>query len=120
MKYCGMIGFASTEETEPGIWEEQITERTYYGDVIKNTKRNENSDHLNDNITINNSISIVADPYAYEHFFAIRYASWMGSLWEVSNVEVQRPRLILTLGGMYNGPNQTRSSEDTGDIVGES
>lgn len=113
MKYYGKVGFAYTEKTDPGIWEEKISERMYYGDVIRNHRRRETTDQLNDNITVNNAISIIADPYADDHFFAIRYISWMGSLWNVTDVEVQRPRLILTIGGVYNGANETGSGDDT-------
>ena len=102
-KYYGTIGYAVTEETRPGVWEEKITERTYYGDVLRNVKRSENSENLNDNINISNSLSILADPFAYQNFHAIRYATFMGTKWKVSSVEVQYPRLILTIGGEYVG-----------------
>ena len=105
-KYYGMVGYAETAETRPGIWEEVITERPYYGDVIRNVRRLENGESVNDNPVINNSISIVADPYAYRHFLAMRYVEWMGARWKVTNVEVQSPRLLLTIGGVYNGPTK--------------
>ena len=101
-KYCGNVGYAETVETSPGVFKETITVRKYYGDVIRNTRRLESGDHVNDNVNVNNTISIVADAYANLHFFAIRYVEWMGSKWKVSSVEVQRPRLILTIGGIYN------------------
>lgn len=101
-KYYGQIGYVETIETTPGVYEEQITERNYYGDVIRNARRLEGANVINDNIVVNNSLSIVADAYAFQNFFAIRYARWMGVLWKVTNVEVQSPRLILTLGGVYN------------------
>ncbi len=102
-KFYGVIGYAETVETTPGVWTEVITERNYSGDVIKNTKRWQAGENLNDNLMINNTISIVADPFAYQNFYAIRYINWMGALWKISNVEVQRPRLILSIGGVYNG-----------------
>jgi len=102
-KFYGIIGYAETSETAPGVWTEGITERNYSGDVIKNTGRWQSGAKVNDNLTINNSISIVADPFAYQHFHAMRYVNWMGVSWKVTNVEVQRPRLILTIGGVYNG-----------------
>lgn len=102
-KYYGMVGYAETRETRPGIWEEIITERPYYGDVIRNARRLESGESVNDNVVINNSISIVADPYAYQHFANIRYIEWMGAKWKVTNVEVQSPRLLFTIGGVYNG-----------------
>lgn len=101
-KFYGSIGYAETVETSQGIWEEIITERTYVGDVIRNTRRLQSSDNLNDDINVSNEISIVADAFANQNFFSIRYAEFMGARWKVSNVEVKHPRLILTLGGLYN------------------
>ncbi len=103
-KFYGIIGYSVTEETSPGVWTESITERNYYGDVIRNTRRWQPGEGLNDNLTINNIISIVADPFAYQNFHAIRYIKWMGVSWKIDNIEVQRPRLILTIGGVYNEP----------------
>ena len=101
-KYYGKIGFEASVETIPGVWVEQITERTYYGDLIRNTRRLQSSGNVNDNVIISNEISIVADPFAYENFHSIRYAEFMGAKWKVSSVDVQRPRLTLTLGEVYN------------------
>jgi hypothetical protein len=102
-KFYGAIGYAVTSETAPGVWTEGITERNYCGDVIKMSRRWQAGENLNDDLTINNQISIVADPFAYENFHTMRYVKWMGTAWKVSNIDVQRPRLILTLGGVYNG-----------------
>lgn len=102
-KFYGKIGYANTVETEPGVYEEQIVERSYYGDLIRNTRRLQSADQVNDNINISNEISIVADPYATNNFHTMRYAVFMGTKWKISNVEVSYPRLILTLGGVYNG-----------------
>jgi hypothetical protein len=103
-KFYGEIGYGETVETSPGVWEDVITEYSYYGDVIRNTRKLQEGEVLNDDLSVNNSISIVADQYANEHFFAIRYIKWAGALWKVSDVEVQSPRLLLRLGGVYNGP----------------
>ena len=102
-KWYGKIGYAENVEKEPGDWAEEIIERSYYGDMFRNTRLLQNSSGLNDNINIANQISIVADPYANDHIFAMRYVEFQGSKWKVSNVEVQYPRLILTVGGVYNG-----------------
>lgn len=102
-KWFGVVGFAETVEMAPDIWTEQITKRSYYGDLLRNNRRLQASDQLNDNITIANEISIVSDPYANQHFHAIRYVEFAGTKWKVSNVEVLYPRLKLTLGGVYNG-----------------
>lgn len=102
MKYCGQIGYSQTVETSPGVWTETITERTYYGDVIRSNRRLQDSNQINDNVTISNEISVIADPYACHNFHMIRYLTFMGTKWKVSSVDVQYPRLILTIGGLYN------------------
>jgi hypothetical protein len=101
-KYFGKIGYISTQETRPGVWRSVVTEREYYGDVIRNTRRLDTAEQVNDNIDISNQISIVADPFAYENFHSMRYVEFMGTKWKVRTVDVQYPRLILTLGGVYN------------------
>ena len=101
-KYFGIIGFAEMKETKPGVYVEEITERQYYGDLIRNTRRLQTVSTLNDDINISNEISIVSDPYANENFHSIRYATFMGKKWKVSSVDVNYPRLNLTLGGLYN------------------
>lgn len=102
-KYYGKIGFGSTSEDSPGVWVEHIVERSYSVDILNNVRRLEGSESINDNINISNRISIVADPYARMNFHTIRYATFLGTTWKVSSVEVNPPRLILNLGGIYNG-----------------
>lgn len=101
-KFYGAIGYAESVETSPGVWTEQITEHMYYGDLTRNTRRLQSASQLNDDINIANEISIVADPFAYQNFHSMRYVEFMGTKWKISNVEVQYPRLILTVGGIYN------------------
>ena len=101
-KFHGPIGYAETDETVPGVWKEQITEREYDGDFIRNTRKLQPSDQLNDNINVANEISIVADPFAINNIFSMRYVEFMGAKWKISSVEVRYPRLILTVGGLYN------------------
>ena len=103
-KWFGVIGFAETVETTPGVWDEVIVPREYYGDVNRNTRRLQSSDKVNDDVNISNEISIVADPYANENFHSMRYVEFMNSRWKVNTVEVMYPRLVLELGGLYNGP----------------
>ena len=102
-KFFGSIGYAVTSETKPGVYEKQIIEREYFGDVNRNIRKLENSEHLNDDINVSNEISIVSDPFANENFYSMRYAEFMGTKWKITSVEVKYPRLILTLGGVYNG-----------------
>lgn len=102
-RWYGSIGYANTVETRPGVHEEQLTARNYYGELGRNTRRLQTEDQLNDDINIANELSIVADPYAIDHFHSMRYAEFAGTKWKITNVEVKYPRLILTLGGVYNG-----------------
>lgn len=104
MKFYGPIGYATTVVTEPGVHVEQIVEKQYYGDVVRNKRTLREGENLNPDIALQNSISIVADAYLFGNFLAIRYVGWMGNLWTVSDVEIQVPRLVLRLGGVYNGP----------------
>lgn len=103
-RFYGKIGYGESVETAPGVWQDTIVEYSYFGDVVRNTRKLSEGEHLNNDLSVGNSISIVADAYANEHFFAIRYIQWAGTYWTVSDVEVQSPRLLLRLGGVYNGP----------------
>lgn len=103
-KWYGKVGYSETVETSPGVHTPQDTIREYFGDVIRNTTRwSVNSDSTNDDLTVNSQISIVADPFAIEKFYSIKWIEFMGNRWKVTSVEPQFPRLLLTLGGVYNG-----------------
>lgn len=101
-KYYGAIGYGATRETKPGVYEEEITERNYFGEVSRNVRRYQQGQNLNDNLELDNVISVVADPFAFEHFSEIRYVVWNGAKWKVKSVDVQYPRLSLTIGGVRN------------------
>lgn len=102
-KFYGAVGFAVSEETAPGVWENHIVERNYYGDLVRNNRRFENKSQLNDNVRISNSFSIVADPYAYNNFHTIQYVTYNGTKWKVESVDASTPpRLVLEAGEVYN------------------
>ena len=103
-KFFGSIGYVELVETKPGVWgEEKVTEKKYFGDVIRNNKRLQSYDKVNDDINISNQISIIANPYAIQNFHNMKYVKFMGTKWKITDVEVQSPRLLLTLGGIYHG-----------------
>lgn len=104
-KFYGKVGYAIEEETAPGVWTDSVVERTYYGDLIRDTtsKWQTNSNSVNDDLTISNNISIMADAFAYENFATMKYVEFMGVKWKINSVEIKRPRLLLILGGKYNG-----------------
>ena len=102
-RFHGSVGYATRKETRPGVWDDETTERKYYGEVLRYIRKSQPADKSTDDIGIDMQISIVSDPFAIEHFHSIRYVEFMGARWEVSSIEPRHPRLILTLGGLYNG-----------------
>ena len=102
MKWYGEIGYGITEETRPGVWVPATYERLYYGEITQNRRTLQSANQANDDINFSQVVSIVADPYATDHFHEIRYVKYRGTKWKVTNIKVQYPRLILTLGGVYN------------------
>ena len=103
-RFHGEVGYAINTEIRPGVWEDVITERSYFGDEVRNSLKLQEREKVNLDLSVQNSISILADAFANEHIFAIRYVIWVGKRWSVTDVTVSRPRLILRLGGVYNGP----------------
>ena len=103
-KWFGKIGYSTQVQTAPSVWESDETVRDYYGDVIRNTSKwSTNQDSTNDDLNINNQISIVADPFAYQNFHSMKWIEFMGAKWKITSVEPKYPRLILSVGGVYNG-----------------
>lgn len=111
-KWFGKIGYAIQKETEPGIWEDKIVERDYYGDLLTDNRKRQINNNVLDEITLSNMVSIIADPFAYNNCSCMAYAEIMGARWKISEVEVKPPRLNLTIGGVYNG-NTPRTSDET-------
>ena len=112
-KWYGRVGYVETVEIEPGVWEPKVTERPYFGDLLKNvSKWVANTNSVNDNLNVANQISIVADPYAYQHFSSVKYVEFMDAMWDVTSVEPQYPRLILSIGGVYDG-SQAGTADET-------
>jgi hypothetical protein len=101
-KFYGSIGFVINEEISPGVWDDRIVNYKYYGDWTRNTSHTQTSETLPDSINITNELSIVANPFARENFHKMRYVEYMGTKWKITNVEIQYPRLILSIGGVYN------------------
>lgn len=105
-RFFGAVGYGDPVEDPPGsgVFDDRVTEKEYYGDIIRNTRSLEQGDHVNANIVVGNSISVLADEHATQFFHKIKYVRWEGVYWTVTNVEVRAPRLILSLGEVYNGP----------------
>lgn len=102
-RFYGTVGYATRKEVRPGVWDDETTERKYYGEVLRYIRKSQPADKSTDDIGIDMQISIVSDPFAIEHFHSMRYVEFMGARWEISSIEPRHPRLILTLGGLYNG-----------------
>lgn len=103
MKYVGKIGFECQVETDPGVWVPRVEERTYFGDVIRNTRRYQDGDKMNDDLRISNQISVLADSFCIENIFCMKYITWMKQRFKIESVDINYPRIIITLGGMWNG-----------------
>lgn len=110
-KWSGIIGYAEKVEVRPGTWDDGIIERPYFGDVGRNVRRLQGGTSVNDGITISNEISVVSDPYAIQNFHKMRYLSYMGENWRIESAEVQYPRVVITLGGVWNGDTARTSSK---------
>ena len=110
-RFHGPIGFLTTEEKDPvarpGIYDEVLKERTYYGDVFNSSRRWDQNGNFNDNLAISNRISIVADDFIKTHLGAMKYVRWLGDTWKITNFEMQYPRIILTIGGQYHEPEKS-------------
>lgn len=102
-KFFGKVGFAESVETSPGVWEETIVERDYYGDILRRAIRWDATEYVNDTLRVTNRINIVADDFALKHFSTMRYVTMNGVKWKISTIEVSRPRLVLELGEVWNG-----------------
>ena len=102
MKWSGKIGFVEAKETRPGVWENVTTERNFYGDVIRDIRKNQSSGQVNDDINISNRISIVSNSFVRDNLAFMKYIEFMGTKWKITDVEVQYPRLVLTIGGLWN------------------
>ena len=121
MKFCGFVGYCEpvegTGEWGKGKWTDVVTEHMRYGDITRNNRRySPNSDTVNDELTLSHTVSIVADAYMMKHYYAIKYVLWKGQRWKVTDIQVERPRLLLTIGGLYNGPTP-ESSDNPGESV---
>lgn len=101
-KFFGKIGYVGTVETKPGVWRKKETEREYYGELIRNSRRYESSNKVNDDLNISNEISIIADQFANENLYMMKWVEFMGAKWKIISVDIRYPRLILTVGGVYN------------------
>ena len=109
MKFYGKVGYQIETEVADSVWEPTMVEKPYYGDVLRNASRRESSDTINDKINVNNRISIVATPFAFENFQNMKYVEWLKQLWNIKSAELQPPRIILEVGGVYNGPVPAQS-----------
>lgn len=102
-KFSGVIGYAIPKLTAPGVWGEEIIEKPYRGDILKNMNRWQTTDKVNDNFVLSNRISIISDPFSEKNLQWIKYVNWKGVNWKVESIDILRPRIILSIGGVYNG-----------------
>lgn len=114
MKFSGLVGFWKEDvEVKPDVYKSLIETRPYFGDVLKDRRSFQNSDYQNNTFTINNQISIVADLYLLQNWTSIKYVVWNGVKWSARSVEVEQPRVTITLGEVYNGTETTGTEQDS-------
>lgn len=105
-KFYGKVGFAinTNSEEDPDAYMDTIVERAYYGDILRNSHRYSQGSTLSGDLTISNQFSIISDPFANEHSDAMRYIVYNSTKWAITDVDIsQYPRLIVSVGGKYNG-----------------
>lgn len=102
-RFSGKIGYVEREETSPGVWTPVITERQYYGDLTRHSRKWGPSDGANDNITFSQDISIVADPYLFSNSHNMRYVIFRGIKWTITSFEIEYPRVRIMMGEEYHG-----------------
>ena len=102
-KFSGKIGYAIQVESKPGVWTNQIVEKSYRGDFVLKQQRWETTEAVNSNLTLDNSVSIIADPYAYTNLGFMKYIIIGGKKWKISSLAINRPRIVIQIGGIYNG-----------------
>ena len=109
MKFHGKVGFwKSDEEVRPGVFRPVIEERSYTGELIRNARRFQfEADKKNQNLIINNQVSILSDIYLRENLSSVLYVIWNGIKWHVGSVDINYPRITLELGEVYNGEEQS-------------
>lgn len=102
MKWSGIIGFEEQVLTAPGVYSTNITEKFFKGDILKNYRKTQSTENLNDNYLIANEISIIADPFSLNNFYKMKYVTYMGQKWKINSVTINHPRLNLSVGELYN------------------
>lgn len=110
MKFSGIVGFWKNDiKTKPGVYKPKIIEKKYTGDVLKDIRRFQSSENQqNDNLRVTNRLSIISDIYMNDNWGSIKYVTWKGVSWKVTSIDVgSYPRVILELGGAYNGKTGT-------------
>ena len=103
MKFVGNVGFETLVEVRPSNWQSVIVERKYKGDMNRVSRRLQSSDKVTDDVALNNEIEILADAFAFENFSNIKYVVWLGTKWKVNDITIRPPKLVLDMGGVYNG-----------------
>lgn len=108
-KFAGLVGYVTQEESAPGVWSPVENPKPMKGDIIRQSSTNGNGSRIgdtgkvNDDITLGHRVSLLGDAYAFENYFSIKWVQIGSKKWTVTSVEMQRPRVIVSLGGLWNG-----------------
>lgn len=102
-KFTGLVGYVTQGETAPGVWSPVDNPKKMKGDVLRQSSSSQNDNKVNSDISLNHRVSLLGDSYAFTNYYAIKWIELNGRKWEVASVELQRPRIIVTVGGLWNG-----------------
>ncbi len=102
-KYAGLVCYVTQEEKVPGVWTPLENPVLMKGDIIRQSSNYQDNGKINSDISLNHRVSLVGDAYAFDNYYNIKWIMLDGRKWEVTSVEIQRPRIIVSIGGLWNG-----------------
>jgi hypothetical protein len=96
-RFAGFVGYVTQVESVPGVWSPVENPKYMRGDVIRQSSTSQNGD-----ISLNHRVSLIGDSYTFNNYYNIKWVEIGSAKWSVTSVEIQRPRVIITLGGLWN------------------
>jgi hypothetical protein len=101
-KFTGKVGFIEFVESEPGLFRPVVIEKSFSGDLLLDRRGWKASEHTSGDVFVSNRISLLANADLVNNLANIKYVIFMGVKWKVATFEILLPRVILTLGEVYN------------------
>lgn len=103
MRTSIVLGFSEkNKEVRPGVWKMQPEEVTHRAKLLTYNKDYDSGEEVNDDLKLRNRYEIVMKDKKLD-YQDMRYVIVKGTKWKVSALEFLEVRIIITLGGVYNG-----------------